>query len=600
MYKKKRNPEGTTAINIPGWEDVIHINGPGPWTQAGATEYYAAKREKRPPNLSPVEVKEIRRREIQKDRMAQSNQPDYSQAMGSILTAIDNIQDFVSTVATFARLSLWGLPKITQWMSGAASLGTANATAEVARRAAEAAVRASFAEGLAARAAAGELLARLALNNPALATSAERAAIRTAGEIAGKLAFDRVMTGLAGRLVGRFVPIVGQILLASDVLNLLSLIGMMATPAYALACSGPNQALALGLPSALMKGALKREFWSMSRHNPFGMQARAARRLASVGRLPSFGNLLEVAQTTDQLFGVGLSLGGLVGFATEASTALFDPRGSQNIGINLTGEAQGISDDAKRKFNSLPPWKQRIIAQAGQVSTQANVVWKVQDVFTEEEHIWAAVASMAATAILYDFWQDLNLPTLAEALPDVGMRAPLAPAADTLEWARFHGLNLEDYRRWWFDGAHEWTTGAAYAAAHVKTIPAALHQFLEPRRNTPLGALYGTIVTQTNDWTWMLHERDPDLFHWELSTDNRLVASFTEAGWILPVNTNTKPLWRMWQAARARIELKGWTSLPRDDWAELAKAAGVVLMPALPPESPVPAGFAADVDSSLL
>ncbi|HEY6239371.1 MAG TPA: hypothetical protein VIW78_00880 [Burkholderiales bacterium] len=599
-YRAKRNPDGYTTINLPGWSDTFHLEGPGPWTREGALEYYAAKSEKRAPNLSAPEVTELRRREVQKDRMAQSAQPGYSQGFGTVLTAIDNIQDFVSTVATFARLALWGLPKVTQWMSPAASEGTARALAEVAGRRAEAAAAAAFGQQLAGRAAAGELAARLALADSTVAAGLARVEIKAAGELAAKLAFERAALGLGGRLVGRFLPIVGEILLVSDLLNMLSLIGMMATPAYALACQGPAEAVASGLPSALMKGALKREFWTMARHNPFGMEARASRKLRSLGRLPSVGNLLEVAQTTDQLFGVGISLGAWVGVATEISMApLILARGG-SVGINAPEEAQTVSAAARRKFGGMPPYKQALVLQAGQVSTGAGMVWRVQDVFTEEEHLWTAVVSLEATAVLYDFWHDLDLPAVMETLTDVPMRAPLTIAPDTALWAESRGLDVAGHRGWWLPGAPEWATPADLMADSIREVPGAVARLIRPRRMAPTGAFFGAAVTQLTDWTFMLAEGDPDLFKWSLTTDSRLLSSFTEAGFLMPQTADPAAYWRLWTAARARLDAKGWTSLPATEWVKLAAEAGAVLMPALAPEAAVPAAYLAEADTSLL
>jgi len=591
--KARRNPDHVQAINIPGWDDVIHLGVRQKPDEFAVAEYWAAKREKRPPNIAAWELRELNRRETVKDRMAQSAQPDYANAFGTILTAIDNVQDFLSTVATFSRLTLWGVPRVMQGIFPGATEGTARALADVAARRAAAEAAASFAETVAGRAAAGELVAKLALNNPALYAAAERQAVRAAAELAADLAFKRALLWGGARLIGRFVPVVGWVLVAADVLNVLSFLGMMATPAYALACAGPVGALAAGVPAALFKNALKRETWTMHSLNPFSREARATRTLRAAGRLPSISNLIEVAQTTDQLFGVGISLGGLVGTLNEAAFGAAAQLNGQTVRVNLPGQSPDLEQAARRKFQALAKPDQRLIQEAGTVALTAGAVWRVQDVFTEEEHVQTAIAYMEAVALLYWFWKDLPFHEAVAAYADQPMHAPLSVSDDTRLYAEYHGIDLESRRRWWFDGAPESVTGAAYAAAHVTQIPAAIRAFLAPRRNAPAGALFGALVNQTTEYVYMLLENDPDFLRWSLTTDARLVSGFHESGYLLPSTADEAAVWRMWLAARAELEASSRTALPPSAWPRLAAAAGVQLLPALAPEVAVPAAWGA-------
>lgn len=594
LKQAKRNPEGIVAINVPGWDDTFHFGARLRPDQYAVQEFWAAKREKRVPNLAAWELRELQRRETVKNRMAQSAQPDYARAMGSVLTAIDNVQDFLSTVATFGRLAIWGLPRAMQAIWPGASEAVARGIATAAARQAAATAAAEFAGTVATRAAAGELVARLALNNPALYAAAERTAVRSAAALAFEAAFSRATLGLTARLMGRFVPVVGWVLLGADVLNLLSLLGMMASPAYALACAGPQTALAAGIPVALFKQMLKAESWSMHRLNPFSRAARSTRVLRSAGRLPGVSNLIEVAQTTDQLFGVGASFGGWVGVLNELTFGLAAYADGKSVAINSPGAAVPVTQEARRKFSRLPPREQRLVQDAGTVALTANAVWRVQDVFDEEEHLTTAVASLEATAVLYWFWHDLPFQDSLGELMERQVSAPLNVSLDTRLWAEARGIDLTEHARWWFDGAPRVTTGAAYTAAHATAIPAAIRDFLRPRRNTPAGAFFGAVVNQHTDYTYMLLEDDPHFLKWELTTDARLVSGFTEAGWLLPTTADEAAVWRMWQAARRELEASSRTALPPERWPALAAAFGVHLLRALPAEAPVPGAWVAE------
>lgn len=594
-YRSKRNPDGTVAINIPGWSDVWHGTAPVAPLPENVTEYYAAKREKRAPNINAADLREIQRRETIKDRIAQSAQPDYINASGSILTAIDNIQDFMTTVAVAGKVSLWGLGKTMQAIWPGATTETATALAEAAAQRAAATAATDFAAEVAARAAAGELVAKLALNNPAIYAAARAEAIRLAERGAFDLIFSRAALGIGARLIGRFVPVLGWILLASDILNLLSLLGMLATPAYALACQGGQQAMLAGVPAALFKRALKSETWTTHNLNPFAREARATRALRAGRLVPSVSNLIEVVQTTDSLFGIGASFGGLVGMLQETLFGLDAFTRGQSVSLNLPGQAGPVSMAARKKFSALPPAQQRVVLQAGQVATGAGAVWRVQEVFTEEEHVWCAIAYMEAIAVLWWFWQDLDWQDAAAALAPRFIAAPLNVAEDTRLWAEYHGLDLAAHRRWWFDGAPADVTAARFVESHAAAVPAALREFLTPRRNTITGALYGALVVQTTDYLYMLLENDPRFFKWSLTTDARLVSSFVESGWLLPSTADESAVWALWQAARAELDQSGTTSLTTAAWQRLADAAGVPLLRQLPSEAPIPAAFRASV-----
>jgi hypothetical protein len=591
--RRKRNPDGTVAINIPGWSDIWHGAAHVAPLPENVTEYYAAKREHRSPNINGADLQEIQRRETIKDRIAQSAQPDYINAMGSVLTAIDNVQDFMTTVAVAGKVSLWGLGKVVQAILPGASEGTATALAEVAARRAAAEAAATFAGEVAARAAAGELVAKLALNNPALMAAARAEAIRLAERTAFEAVFSRAALGVGARLVGRFIPVLGWVLLASDVLNLLSLLGMLATPAYALACQGGQQAMLAGVPAAMFKRALKSETWTQHNLNPFAREARATRALRAGRLVPSVSNLIEVVQTTDSLFGVGASFGGLVGMLQESLFGLDAYSRGESVAINLPGAAQPVSADARKKFAALPRRDQRVVLQAGQIATGAGAVWRVQEVFTEEEHVLTAIAYMEAIAVLWWFWHDLDWQESAAQLADRQISPPFNVTEETRLWAESRGLDLAAHARWWFAGAPATVTGREYVESHARAIPPALREFLAPRRRTITGALYGALVVQTTDYLYMLLENDAEFFKWSLTPDARLVSSFVESGWLLPNTADESAVWQMWQAARAQLAATGATSVTTDQWARLAQDAGVPLIRQLPPEAAVPAAFLA-------
>jgi hypothetical protein len=99
----------------------------------------------------------------------------------------------------------------------------------------------------------------------------------------------------APRIFARFVPILGWALLGADILNLFNLFTWL----------------------PMLRMERKRAWDGIQRRNPFGAKAKA-KRLEKLKRLrPTIGEMIEVAQTTDELFGVGISFGPLLGLISD-------------------------------------------------------------------------------------------------------------------------------------------------------------------------------------------------------------------------------------------------------------------------------------------
>lgn len=110
----------------------------------------------------------------------------------------------------------------------------------------------------------------------------------------------RIAVKITPRLMGKTVPVIGWTLLGADILNLANIMSWATFTA---------------------KGA-KRHLETHAEKNPFHAKAKASRAAKLNRALPTFGEFLEILQTTDQLFGVGLCLGGLMGLVTECASSV--------------------------------------------------------------------------------------------------------------------------------------------------------------------------------------------------------------------------------------------------------------------------------------
>jgi hypothetical protein len=117
----------------------------------------------------------------------------------------------------------------------------------------------------------------------------------------------RVAAKIAPRLLGRLVPGLGWVLMGSDILNALNFISWASFAA---------------------KGG-KRKIEGLAEKNPFHAKAAANRAFKLKRAVPTVGEILEILQTTDQLFGVGLCLGGLMGIVTDMSSKVMSYSASE-------------------------------------------------------------------------------------------------------------------------------------------------------------------------------------------------------------------------------------------------------------------------------
>jgi hypothetical protein len=99
----------------------------------------------------------------------------------------------------------------------------------------------------------------------------------------------------APRLLGKTIPIFGWLLAGADIINLGNTFTWMRFAGNPMSCKNMD----------------------LANKNPFHRKAALARAAKMRRNWATVGEILEILQTTDQLFGVGLCLGGIVGSAVD-------------------------------------------------------------------------------------------------------------------------------------------------------------------------------------------------------------------------------------------------------------------------------------------
>jgi hypothetical protein len=142
----------------------------------------------------------------------------------------------------------------------------------------------------------------------------------------------------------RFVPVLGWIATASDVLNLLGFLTLTGGVALGIRSEGPLAGAAAIAGPAFVKAALKREMWTMLRRSafknarvgamrdilvelfkkpPVGSAAALSKYGPVIGKRVGFSELIEAGQAIETLTGYGISLGAIMGYLSDASWALY-------------------------------------------------------------------------------------------------------------------------------------------------------------------------------------------------------------------------------------------------------------------------------------
>jgi hypothetical protein len=564
-------PGAPRTITVPGWDSIIKT-GPRPVTTSEDWgKYFKAERTGQPSGLDPAITAEINRKRALRDANQSSAQPAWAKSYGQVMTAIDNVQDFASTVATLGRLALWGAPPLIDKLLPGAS----PAVAATAGRAA----------GNAAAIAAEAELRTLGLFS--------REFIDAAAGAAARAATKQALLGAGARLALRAVPIVGWVVLASDLLNLMNLFGMVAMPLYALLCNGPREALLAGIPAAILKSALCKEVWTQARLNPLSRTARASRALRSMGKLPGVGNLIEVAQTADNLFGYGLGLGSLYGMAMEGIFSLASDSPRSTTTLNFQVAYVSLGGHYVQKAQAMSPGEVYVHRQAAGVMITNTALAGKQDLVDEETHLLHATVMLAAVSTMAEFFRGgPHQELMRELLPRLwGAPEHLHPnVVGSLD-----GLAPSEAGagHWWIPGTPSMAPGDVLIETLGRDVTRAVGEFIKPRRNLATGAYYGAVVNQVTDYLWTCFADDDRFLKWELEPDYKLLTGMMVDGRLIPMNTPEPAAWRFWQSARALLEERGGELLYPRDLDQLAAAAGIPLLHLLSPDAAWPPEWAA-------
>ena len=293
-FKKKE-----TTIAAPGWDDVFKTGFDAPVSASEKEAYRKYKKEGGKNPLSSEQEETLARRKERAMRIAASPTPSSVRSIGTILTWYDDIQDSVVALSYVARVAA----KIT----GKLSVSLAKKWAMPLAYAMTAADMIDWMRIFKA----GDVIGDIARTRRLI--DAEKAIIDPAGKAALAAAEEILIRAQRN----------GRVLGAQEIEDLRLLSASAKFPRIPALIEGIDalnksmaRKLALGGIIAT-RASRKRQVYAALESMPHltAKQFKYLKKLRSI--LPSFAEAVQIAQTTAQTTGYGLSLGGVVGYASD-------------------------------------------------------------------------------------------------------------------------------------------------------------------------------------------------------------------------------------------------------------------------------------------
>src|SRR4030042_161332 len=211
----------------------------------------------------------------------------------------------------------------------------------------------------------------------------------------------------APRAFGRLVPVVGWMMLGTDLLNWL---------------------LHLGRLNFTGMGG-KRAWCDGQKHNPFHKSNQWLRKERIRNYKPGVADLIQVAQVTDQITGVGISLGPIMGAAFDV----------------LWGGYHYIKGDPVRIAYEVPDMFEHEKI-AGRGLANAGLINSFGQVFSEEMHFWSLLVGAMSARIFTPAAHDFDIMGLVEDPMNIIIPAGIPTDPLTIEVIKEAALNVEDGR----------------------------------------------------------------------------------------------------------------------------------------------------------
>ena len=271
-------------------------------------------------------------------------------------------------------------------------------------------------------------------------------------------AVGRLVRKIAPKALGKlFAGPIGWLLVVNDILNLLTQLGT---------------AVAFG-------GMAKKYKDAVTGSNPFSKKARAKRARKLKAWKPTLSDFIQAAQTTEQVFGVGVSLGPITGLIQDVFHA-------------TVRMSTGVPVSFKLSPHFVPKWLDTAYNTMKSSAPFMAIDWKSPDDDILSIFLSQAFAHEAA----FPWQQDWNPLEQVIDLEQTEIQCPIPTDALTLSVMEDEGIEIEDVIGWPIIDK-EWASPDELVDVYGPLIEQTTYNFIERHNHDSMGCLATSLITDT-------------------------------------------------------------------------------------------------------
>jgi len=249
--------------------------------------------------------------------------------------------------------------------------------------------------------------------------------------------------------------------------------------------------------------------------NPFSKKARVkiARKIKMFR--PTVGNAIEALQVTDNIWGIGLCLGPIMGFAQDL----------------IAGSVRYVMGEEVRFATAAPQVPQHVALAARAAKANAVMHGYLWDSDFQDE-VDSFLAANLSLQVLEPYLQDWNPLEEIEDLANHEVQAPRPTDILTLEVIEEAGYTLDEVCNWPQNG-EQWISYKELQEKTAETATANLNHFAEKNKNSPLAFIAGQ---NAHDFTlgMLAAWEGEDQVEIEYLPTSRIVITILMNGWAYP------------------------------------------------------------------
>ena len=227
----------------------------------------------------------------------------------------------------------------------------------------------------------------------------------------------------------------------------------------------------------------KRQKDAATQDNPKSKLQKLAKAAKLKGIFPSQGRIVEALQVSDNIFGIGICLGPLVGFAIETVTGPMRRLGGAKVDVKVPWPIlQDFTMTAQRQARS-----QLAYIGAGLQTTN-------------EEVIGMAMANYLGKQQILTDTQDWNAFDNVEDLDKIELLAPVPDNVLTREVIEEEGINIDNVVGWPHSGK-KWSLTSDLMNEYDEPCKKYGQDYMELHDHDWWGYAFGTLSTQATSYT---------------------------------------------------------------------------------------------------